>query len=59
MFKLVKDLRRQGFEVDRTGSGHWKVSRPGDGDRVILAFSPSGTAFHRSIKRLEQLGYQR
>jgi len=59
MFRLVKSLRRQGFDVDRTGSGHWKVSRPGVGDTVIMGFSPTGTAFHKTLKRLEQIGYQR
>ena len=58
MFKLVKALRRQGFDVDRTGSGHWKVSRPGE-QQVIMGFSPTGTAFHKTLKQLERIGYQR
>lgn len=58
MMRLVKELKRQGFLVERTGSGHWRV-RGESGDHVILAFSPSGSAFHKTFKRLESIGFQR
>ena len=58
MDELVKDLRKQGFTVVRTGSGHWKVSWPGNGARVIMAFSPSSTSLRTTIKRLRGLGYR-
>lgn len=56
--KLVKDLRKQGFEVERTGSGHWKVSRAGSGRSVIMAFSPGKKIQHETLKRLKLLGYR-
>ena len=57
--KLVKDLRRQGFEVERTGSGHWKVRRSEGSESVIMSFSPSGGGKHPSLmKRLKAIGYQ-
>ncbi len=58
MMKLIKDLDRQGFDVSRTGSGHWKVTYPGRPGCAILSFSPKGSAFHKTMKRLRELGYQ-
>lgn len=56
--KLVKDLRKQGFEVERTGSGHWKVTGP-DGGCVVMGFSPHGQGLHKTHKRLAELGYKK
>jgi predicted RNA binding protein YcfA (HicA-like mRNA interferase family) len=56
--QLVKDLRKQGFEVERTGSGHWKVTHPARGGCVVMAFSPSHTGQHLTLKRLRKLGYR-
>lgn len=56
--KLVKSLRKQGFDVERTGSGHWKVSRPGRQGFVIMGFSPGGTGLHKTMKMLKEIGYQ-
>lgn len=56
--KLVKDLRKQGFAVDRTGTGHWKVSRPGWPGFVVLGFSPGSKGMHKTLKRLRELGYK-
>lgn len=56
--RLVKDLRKQGFEVVRTGSGHWKVSSPKRGGHVIMGFSPNHSGKHRTLKRLAELGYR-
>lgn len=55
--KLVKDLRKQGFEVERTGSGHWKVHGP-DGEKVVMGFSPNSGGLHRTLKRLQAIGYK-
>lgn len=57
--KLVKKLRGQGFSVDRTGSGHWKVTSPAGEGPVIMGFSPSGKGLHKTLKRLESIGFQR
>lgn len=56
--KLVKELEKQGFNVVRAGSGHWKVTRPGYAGMVVLPFSPRGTAQHKTMKLLRELGYQ-
>lgn len=58
MMRLVKELKRQGFRVERTGSGHWKVQGE-SGEHVIMGFSPTGTAFHKTFKKLEAIGFQR
>ena len=57
MMRLVKRIRKQGLNVERTGSGHWKVTRPGGGDCVIMGFSPNHSGMHKTMKRLEELGF--
>lgn len=56
--KLVKELKKQGFSVERTGSGHWKVTYPGRQGVVIMGFSPSGSAQHKTLKHLRGLGFE-
>lgn len=56
--KLVKNLRKQGFTVSRTGSGHWKVTHPDRGGMVIMAFSPRTAGGQDTIKHLKKLGYR-
>lgn len=56
--QLVKKLRRQGFEVERTGSGHWQVQHPEREGRVVMAFSPNSGALHQTLKRLKEIGYK-
>ena len=56
--RLVRALRKQGFTVERTGSGHWKVSRPGREGSVVLGFSPRTGGLHKTLKRLSELGYK-
>lgn len=56
--RLVKDLRKQDFTVDRTGAGHWKVSRPGQSGFVILGFSPTSGGMHKTMKQLREIGYR-
>lgn len=56
--RLVKALRRQGFEVERTGNGHWKVTVAGRKDCTYMSFSPSGAPQHKTIKRLKEMGYK-
>jgi hypothetical protein len=55
---LKKELEKQGFTVERTGSGHWKAYRPGRQGFVIFAFSPNHTGMHLTVKRLKKLGYR-
>ena len=55
---LVKDLRKQGFDVVRTGSGHWKVTNPKQGGHVIMGFSPNQGGNHKTLKRLAAIGYK-
>ena len=58
--KLVRDLRKAGFDVERTGGGHWKVSHPEDPSKVvIMAFSPNSPAEHKTRKRLAGIGFKR
>lgn len=58
MSKLVKKLRKQGFEVSRTGSGHWMVKAPNGPGSTVLAFSPSARGLRQSEKQLVQIGYK-
>ena len=55
--RLVKDLRKQGFTVERTGSGHWRVSNE-RGDVVFMSFSPRGSGLHKTLKQLRAMGYK-
>lgn len=57
--QLVKALRKQGFTVERTGSGHWKIYNSAGEGPVVMAFSPRKSGQHRTLKRLEALGYRR
>jgi len=57
VMKLKKRLEKQGFEVVRTGSGHWKVFHPERDGFVIMAFSPNHTGMHLTMKRLRKLGF--
>jgi predicted RNA binding protein YcfA (HicA-like mRNA interferase family) len=56
--KLVKDLRKQGFTVERTGSGHWKIGAPDQENSVVMAFSPRTGGQHKTLKRLKEIGYR-
>lgn len=56
--RLVKSLRKQGYAVERTGSGHWKVTHPERDGCTYMSFSPSGKPQHKTIKRLKEMGYQ-
>jgi predicted RNA binding protein YcfA (HicA-like mRNA interferase family) len=55
---LLKVLKKQGFDYERTGSGHWKVTYPGRPGSVIIGFSPNNKGMHLTIKRLKKLGYR-
>ena len=55
--RLVKALRKQGFTVERSGSGHWKVTHPEQEGCTYMSFSPRGTPQHKTIKRLKDMGY--
>lgn len=59
--RLIDEAARQGFRIERCGSGHWKIREPeGQGERfVIAAFSPnSGYALHRIRRDLRRLGFR-
>ena len=56
MLQLVRALKKQGFTVERTGGGHWKVRREG-GTMVIMAFSPRSAAMQKTLARLKEIGY--
>lgn len=47
MIKLIKLVKKAGCTVDRTGSGHWKITTP-SGVTVITAFSPSKSSSYRN-----------
>lgn len=55
--RLVKDLKKQGFTVERTGGGHWRVTNE-RGDVAFLSFSPRSSGLHRTLKRLRAMGYK-
>lgn len=50
MMKLVKKAEKKGCEVERTGSGHWKIVCP-DGTVLTASFSPRNPGPHRDILR--------
>jgi hypothetical protein len=50
MMKLVKLARKKGCTVERTGSGHWKITTP-SGEVLITSFSPSNPGPHRDLIR--------
>lgn len=56
--KLVRQLKKAGFSVDRTGSGHWRVQHPEGGPVVIMAFSPTSTNDHKTRKQLAAIGFK-
>lgn len=56
--QLLKKVEKQGFDVKRTGSGHWKVTHPEREGSVVVGFSSSARGLQQTIKRLRQLGYQ-
>lgn len=55
--KLVRRLRKAGFSVERTGSGHWRVSND-RGESTIMGFSPSSSGTHLTMKKLRAIGYK-
>jgi hypothetical protein len=38
---LMRDLRRQGFEISPTGGGHRRITRPGQRGAVYTSSTPS------------------
>jgi predicted RNA binding protein YcfA (HicA-like mRNA interferase family) len=56
--KLVRRLEKQGFVVERTGGGHWKVTHPEREGHVTMGFSPSSSGTKKSMKRLRELGFK-
>ena len=56
MMKLIKQAESNGCEVERTGSGHWKIVCP-NGTRLTASFSPkSPGAYRDTIKALRKEG---
>jgi predicted RNA binding protein YcfA (HicA-like mRNA interferase family) len=56
--QLVRRLKSAGFLVERTGSGHWRVTNPNREGVVLMAFSPTSTANHKTLKQLAAIGYK-
>lgn len=55
--KLMRMLRRQGFVVKHTGSGHIKVIPP-SGEFVIMPSSPGGgRAWANQMQQLKRIGF--
>jgi hypothetical protein len=56
MMKLVKQAKSKGCEVERSGSGHWKIMCP-NGTLITASFSPSRPGAYRdTIKALRKAG---
>jgi hypothetical protein len=56
MMKLVKLAKKRGCEVERSGSGHWKITAP-NGTVVTASFSPNTPGAYRdTIKALRKAG---
>jgi predicted RNA binding protein YcfA (HicA-like mRNA interferase family) len=58
MMKLVKRAEKQGFDVRRTGSGHWKVTSPDGKGMTVLSFSPKTGGTRQSVKQLTAIGFR-
>ena len=57
MAKLVRKLRKAGYLVTVTGSGHYKVTGPES--FVILPVSPRRDDMRPVMRTLKQVGYER
>ncbi|QEG30212.1 hypothetical protein GobsT_50150 [Gemmata obscuriglobus] len=59
--RLIRELRRDGWTVTPTGSGHYKAMHP-NGGFVILAASPRGPRWQQNtracIRRVERNAQQ-
>ncbi len=56
MMKLVRKAQSLGCEVERTGSGHWRIVTP-SGVRLTASFSPKNPGSYRdTIKALRKAG---
>lgn len=56
MAKLVRKLRKAGYQVTFTGSGHYKVTGPES--FVILSMSPRRDDIRPMMKLLKRIGYE-
>jgi len=58
MMKLLKQIRKKGCTVERTGSGHWRITTP-NGASLITSFSPKTPGALRDItRRLKKEGIE-
>ena len=55
--KLVRSLLKQGFNVERTGGGHWRVQAADGGPVVVMGFSSGSSDLSKTLKRLKEIGY--
>lgn len=56
MMKLIKLAKKAGCTVERTGSGHWKITTP-SGAVLITSFSPSSPIPYRdTVQHLKKAG---
>jgi len=60
MRQLVRNLEHAGYQVTRTGSGHYCVRKNGDGPAVFMPHSPSDArGMHRVYQKLRSIGFER
>ena len=55
--RLVRELLAAGYQVSRTGSGHWRVRSPEVQGQVILAYSPKKSGLKKMMCHLRKIGY--
>lgn len=56
--QLINAARRQGFVVERRGSGHWSFKNPGVPGMVVMSGTgQSPNSWRRMIKMLTDLGF--
>lgn len=61
MGQLIRDLEAEGYEVTRTGSGHWCVREGGTGPAVFMPHSPGDRTggMLRVERKLKKIGFER
>ena len=56
MMKLIKKAKSKGCAVERSGSGHWRITTP-DGTTIYASFSPTRAGAYRdTIRDLRKAG---
>lgn len=56
MMKLVKQARKNGCHIERSGNGHWRITAP-SGATIYASFSPTSPGAYRdTIRELRKAG---